>query len=76
MYDCKYWWLIQVLIIVLHNEELVILLHCNNHLQGSNLTVARSPLTTENVDGRLKTHSKVGDLFKKKIKKKKSIINK
>ena len=27
--------------------------------QGSNLTVARSPLATENDDGRLKTYSKV-----------------
>ena len=31
-------------------------------LQGSNLTVARSPLATENDDGKLKTHSKVARL--------------
>ena len=31
-------------------------------LQGSNLTVARSPLATENDDRKLKTHSKVARL--------------
>ena len=31
-------------------------------MQGSNLTVARSPLRTENDDGRLKTESKVPGL--------------